>query len=120
MNLKHWILLGLVVVSTLIIGQAVTAPGAINIAQEPLFARASLPPLNMLIMGKDHKIYYEAYNDASDLDGDGVRGFQTPLATMPKKMLIRLDAPSTIAASTTWPLPERLRSKMAARTPKAR
>ena len=26
---------------------------------------------NMLVMGKDHKIYYEAYNDASDLDGDG-------------------------------------------------
>ena len=82
MNFKHWILLGLVVVSTLIIGQAVTAPGAINIAQEPLFARASLPPLNMLVMGKDHKIYYEAYNDASDLDGDGVpdvgyQGWQT-------------------------------------------
>ena len=23
-------------------------------------------------MGRDHKLYYEAYNDASDLDGDGV------------------------------------------------
>ena len=82
MNFKHWILLGLVVVSTLIIGQAVTAPGLITIAQEPLFARAALPPLNMLVMGKDHKIYYEAYNDASDLDGDGVpdvgyQGWQT-------------------------------------------
>ena len=71
MNIKHWILLGLVVLATLIIGQASTAPGALNIAQAPLFARASLPPLNMLVMGKDHKIYYEAYNDASDLDGDG-------------------------------------------------
>lgn len=82
MNFKHWILLGLVVVSTLLIGQAVTAPGALAIAQSPLFARASLPPLNMLVMGKDHKIYYEAYNDASDLDGDGVpevgyQGWQT-------------------------------------------
>lgn len=82
MNLKHWILLGLVVVSTLIIGQAVTAPGLLTIAQEPLFARAALPPLNMLVMGKDHKIYYEAYNDASDLDGDGLldvgyQGWQT-------------------------------------------
>jgi type IV pilus assembly protein PilY1 len=72
MNFKHWILLSLVVVSTLIIGQASTAPGLLNIAQAPLFARASLPPLNMLVMGKDHKIYYEAYNDASDLTGDGV------------------------------------------------
>ncbi|WP_101925873.1 MULTISPECIES: hypothetical protein [Luteimonas] len=41
------------------------------IAQSPLYLRDSVPPLNMLVMGKDHKIYYEAYNDASDLDGDG-------------------------------------------------
>lgn len=40
--------------------------------QVPLYMRDSVPPLNMLVMGKDHKIYYEAYNDASDLDGDGV------------------------------------------------
>ena len=25
----------------------------------------------MLVLGRDHKLYYEAYNDASDLDGDG-------------------------------------------------
>lgn len=25
----------------------------------------------MLVMGRDHQLYYEAYNDASDLDGDG-------------------------------------------------
>src|SRR5690606_7422914 len=24
------------------------------------------------VMGRDHKLYYEAYNDASDLNGDGV------------------------------------------------
>ena len=72
MKLKHWTLLGLVVISSLAIGQAVVVPPPLlNIAQSPLFARASLPPLNMLVMGKDHKIYYEAYNDASDLDGDG-------------------------------------------------
>ena len=41
-------------------------------AQVPLYMRDSVPPLNMLVMGKDHKIYYEAYNDASDLDGDGI------------------------------------------------
>ena len=43
----------------------------IDISQQPLIAVSSQPPLNMLVMGKDHKIYYEAYNDASDLDGDG-------------------------------------------------
>ncbi|MCC8995394.1 MAG: hypothetical protein LM550_17300 [Candidatus Contendobacter sp.] len=26
----------------------------------------------MLVMGRDHTLYYEAYNDASDLNGDGV------------------------------------------------
>jgi type IV pilus assembly protein PilY1 len=26
----------------------------------------------MLVMGRDHKLYYEAYNDASDLNDDGV------------------------------------------------
>lgn len=42
-----------------------------NIAQVPLYLKDAVPPLNMLVMGKDHKIYYEAYNDASDLNGDG-------------------------------------------------
>jgi type IV pilus assembly protein PilY1 len=42
------------------------------LAQTPLFVSESYPPLNMLVMGRDHKLYYEAYNDASDLDGDGV------------------------------------------------
>jgi type IV pilus assembly protein PilY1 len=50
---------------------AQAAAGGIDIAQQPLFTQAGQPPLNMLVMGKDHKIYYEAYNDASDLNGDG-------------------------------------------------
>jgi type IV pilus assembly protein PilY1 len=37
----------------------------------PPFLTAAAPPLVMLVMGRDHKLYYEAYNDASDLDGDG-------------------------------------------------
>lgn len=49
-----------------------TAGAAPTIAQDPLYMRDAVPPLNMLVMGKDHKIYYEAYNDASDLDGDGI------------------------------------------------
>ena len=44
------------------------------IAQYPLYGTGgiSAPPLTMLIMGRDHTLYYEAYNDASDLTGDGV------------------------------------------------
>jgi hypothetical protein len=30
-----------------------------------------VPPLVLMVMGRNHKLYYEAYNDASDLDGDG-------------------------------------------------
>jgi type IV pilus assembly protein PilY1 len=37
----------------------------------PPFLAAAAPPLVMLVMGRSHKLYYEAYNDASDLDGDG-------------------------------------------------
>ncbi len=50
---------------------AQAASGGIDVAQQPLFTASGQPPLNMLVMGKDHKIYYEAYNDASDLNGDG-------------------------------------------------
>jgi len=37
----------------------------------PPFVSAGVPPLVMMVMGRNHKLYYEAYNDASDLDGDG-------------------------------------------------
>jgi type IV pilus assembly protein PilY1 len=40
-------------------------------AQAPLFVNDSVPPLNMLVVGRDHKLFFPAYNDASDLDGDG-------------------------------------------------
>lgn len=41
------------------------------LSDEPLFLAESVAPLTMLVMGRDHKLYYEAYNDASDLNGDG-------------------------------------------------
>jgi type IV pilus assembly protein PilY1 len=44
----------------------------LDISPIPLFLQESVPPLNMLVLGRDHKLYYEAYNDASDLNGDGV------------------------------------------------
>jgi type IV pilus assembly protein PilY1 len=40
-------------------------------AQIPLFLNNSVPPLNMLVVARDHKLFFPAYNDASDLDGDG-------------------------------------------------
>ncbi len=38
----------------------------------PPFVTSGAPPLLMLVMGRNHKLYYEAYNDASDLNSDGV------------------------------------------------
>ncbi|MFC4160180.1 pilus assembly protein [Chitinimonas lacunae] len=49
---------------------AVTAV-PLNISDTPLFIKAKVAPLNLLLMGRDHRLYYEAYNDASDLDDDG-------------------------------------------------
>lgn len=43
----------------------------LNVAQAPLFLRTREAPLNMLVIGRDHKLFYEAYNDASDLNFDG-------------------------------------------------
>jgi type IV pilus assembly protein PilY1 len=37
----------------------------------PPFVGQSIPPLVMFVMGKDHKLYYEAYNDVFDYNGDG-------------------------------------------------
>ncbi len=48
------------------------AHASTDISQVPLFVSESVPPLNMLVMSRDHKLYFEAYNDASDLNGDGV------------------------------------------------
>lgn len=50
---------------------AIAPAHALNLAQAPLYLTASQPPLIMMTMARDHKLYYEAYNDYSDLDGDG-------------------------------------------------
>lgn len=56
-----WVLAGVLGNS----GDVVAAP-----AQKPLFLGGG-QPLVMLSMSRDHKLYYEAYNDASDINGDG-------------------------------------------------
>jgi type IV pilus assembly protein PilY1 len=44
----------------------------IDYASTPPFITTVAPPLVVLVMGRDHKLYFEAYDDHSDLDGDGV------------------------------------------------
>ncbi len=51
-------------------GNAVSAESPPN-EPPPLLLNAAVPPLVMLVMARDHSLYYEAYNDASDINGDG-------------------------------------------------
>ncbi len=37
----------------------------------PPFISSAVPPMVLMIMGRDHKLYKPAYNDASDIDDDG-------------------------------------------------
>ena len=75
MNSHRPLALSLLTALTFVAGlaspQAATAQ-SLPIAQSPLFNTFQVPPLNMLVVGRDHKLYYEAYNDTSDLNGDGV------------------------------------------------
>lgn len=42
-----------------------------NLAAKPLYVGAAVAPVVMLNVTKDHQLYYRAYNDYTDLDGDG-------------------------------------------------
>lgn len=56
---------------TAILATTITV-SALDWPTKPLSATVSAKPLTMLIAGRDHKFFYEAYNDASDIDGDGL------------------------------------------------
>ena len=53
---------------------ALSKPAAtqVVIPSVPLNSGQSYPPLVMMVAGKDHKQFHEAYNDTTDLDGDGL------------------------------------------------
>lgn len=50
---------------------AALASSAVTIPNTPLVTQISAKPMVMLVAGKDHKLFYEAYNDTADIDGDG-------------------------------------------------
>lgn len=50
---------------------AATANADISIPNAPLAVRQTAKPLVMLVVSKEHRLFNEAYNDASDIDGDG-------------------------------------------------
>ncbi|MCE7031780.1 pilus assembly protein PilC [Lysobacter sp. GX 14042] len=43
-----------------------------QIAQKPLYTGQSVPPLMMMVMSRDERLFTKAYSDYTDLDGDGV------------------------------------------------
>src|SRR5262249_17567720 len=49
-----------------------TFAALLNLAQQPLFIGSNVPPLVMLTISKDQQLYKKAYNDYTDLDGDGI------------------------------------------------
>lgn len=76
MNYFNRTLLGRFLPSLKVIVLSVAALGcmasnAVTIPEKPLVTQLGAKPMVMLVAGKDHKMFYEAYNDASDIDGDG-------------------------------------------------
>lgn len=43
-----------------------------SVSNKPLFLTGAVPALVMLVMGRDHTLFSEAYNDATDLNNNGV------------------------------------------------
>jgi type IV pilus assembly protein PilY1 len=50
---------------------AANSASALTIPNQPLSAQPVATPMIMMALGRDHRLFYEAYNDASDIDGDG-------------------------------------------------
>lgn len=46
--------------------------GMLDLAKVPLYVGANVQPLVMLVVSKDQELHKKAYNDYSDLDGDGM------------------------------------------------
>lgn len=62
----------LLIVGVIIFPENLRAETVDDFSLLPPFVNSGVPPLVMLTMARNHKLYYEAYNDISDLDDDGV------------------------------------------------
>ncbi|KAB2924390.1 MAG: pilus assembly protein [Dechloromonas sp.] len=64
-------LVQIALIALLMPGAPSSGVAALPIPDTPLIATQVAKPMTMLVASKDHKLFYEAYNDASDVDGDG-------------------------------------------------
>lgn len=71
-NMKRKLLATFSVVYSAIAAQSAHAVAPASLAQVPLFLVNSAEPQVMLNMSNDHQLFYKAYDDWSDVDGDGV------------------------------------------------
>lgn len=58
--------------STFIVAGTPAAPENSDYEAYPPFNIVNAPPLVMLVLGRDHRNYYEAYTDTTDLNDDGI------------------------------------------------
>lgn len=65
------LLMGLVIVFGCAPFSLAMAQTTVNIAKVPLLALKSAPGLVMLTMSRDQRLFYAAYNEVTDIDGDG-------------------------------------------------
>jgi len=72
MKFNNYFSLSLKSVALVATALAALASSAVTIPNTPLVTQISAKPMVMLVAGKDHKLFYEAYNDASDINGDGI------------------------------------------------
>lgn len=70
-KLLRALLIGTVLI---VIGSPLSAqtPTMQNYTAFPPFVNQTVPPLVMLVLDKDHRMFLKAYNDITDLDNDGV------------------------------------------------
>ncbi len=66
------LLLSISLCFTLLGTTCLTQAAPLNLPDTPIFLHKNAPPLALIILARDHKLYYEAYNDTSDLNGDGI------------------------------------------------
>ena len=66
------IFFSIVLKSTFIVAGTPAAPENSDYEAYPPFNIVNAPPLVMLVMGRDHRNYYEAYTDTTDLNDDGI------------------------------------------------
>jgi len=73
MGPKRWWKLRKVLALAIVLSVAAQpAPAALlNLAQTPLFVSTNIPPKVLLTVSKDQQLFKKAYNDYTDLDGDG-------------------------------------------------